>query len=60
VINGLSVKSCEMSKGGVGCSGSWCVVGGGGVPRLIRLVEGAMMETPRGGLQNDTRFVNRS
>ena len=47
-----------MSKGGVGCSGSWCAVGGGGVPRLIRLVEGTMMETPRGWLQNDTRFVN--
>jgi len=55
---GLSVISKEVSKEEGGCSIGRLAAGSGGVPRLVRLVEGAMMETPRGGLQNDTRCLS--
>ena len=59
IVKGLSVMSKEALKGEVGWSVGRFAVGSGGVSRLVSLVEGAMMETPRGGLQNDMHFASR-
>ena len=57
VNKGLSVRSCEVSEGVVTGSGNWLVEGREEVPRIVCLVEGAIVETPCGGLQNDTHYV---
>jgi hypothetical protein len=58
-MTGLLVKlvagARELLDAGISRSRISDTVGGAGVPLFVRLVEGAIFKTPRGGLQNDTR-----